>query len=180
MTPVQPRLSWEPLWAFAAGRQWTLVELAERTGVSRRVLQRWQAEGAIPERSAERAAVALGLCPELLWGQAWEDATAHLVEKADAAEEAERAAGDAEAARRRAMRAERDRRYRLRHLERVLAAERERQRVLRTEHRAGHNAYRRAYFRRNRERILEQQNQRREAGRRAGTEGPRSVDEAVA
>ena len=48
----------------------TMGDMAMMLGVSRRNLIRWSFEG-IPERSADRAAVTLGLHPAELWPEWW-------------------------------------------------------------------------------------------------------------
>lgn len=51
-----------------AGRGcYTLVALAHDIGTTDRTIHRWITAGGIPDRSADTAAVALGLVPELIW-----------------------------------------------------------------------------------------------------------------
>lgn len=51
----------------------SLLELAERTGVTDRSISRWHTTGAIPERAADLVATRLGLHPALVWGESWWD-----------------------------------------------------------------------------------------------------------
>lgn len=81
--PLQPRLPWDDLWAYASDDN--MKDFAARTGADRRDLHRYRAAGGVPERAADRIAVALGLTPELIWGvEVWAEATSVLVERADA------------------------------------------------------------------------------------------------
>jgi hypothetical protein len=45
--------------------------LSEMIGISTRAITRWRTSGGIPWTSADEAAVALGLHPALVWGDAW-------------------------------------------------------------------------------------------------------------
>lgn len=45
----------------------SLTELADATGFSRRTATRWRAAGGLDDRMADAAAVALGLHPALIW-----------------------------------------------------------------------------------------------------------------
>ncbi len=81
---MTPRLPWEPLWELAEERRLSLMGLARATGANVRCLHRWRAVGSVPEQSADRLAVALGVTPELVWGvDAWAEATAYLIAKAE-------------------------------------------------------------------------------------------------
>lgn len=104
-------LPWDDLWAYVCDRgiarnettnraDWqgdTLVQLAERTGMAKRTLNRWKERGSLPERSADRVAVALGVLPGEIWPWYLEDAV------------------EEERARLRALEAGRRRRYRASH-----------------------------------------------------------------
>lgn len=50
---------------------YTVLAAVEQIGVSKQVWQRWAHTG-LTVIEADRAAVALGLTPELLWGQDWD------------------------------------------------------------------------------------------------------------
>lgn len=45
----------------------SVVEMAERTGICDRSIVRWLATGAVPDRSADRLAIALELHPAIVW-----------------------------------------------------------------------------------------------------------------
>lgn len=52
-----------------------ITRLADMIGVSRRNVHRWQRDG-VPEAAADRAALAIGLHPCEVWGDAWWDLAA--------------------------------------------------------------------------------------------------------
>lgn len=71
----------EPLWRLAEVRAdlhseggktgFTQQVFADMISTSTRAVQRWFVDGTIPWVSADEAAVALGLHPSLVWGDAW-------------------------------------------------------------------------------------------------------------
>lgn len=61
----------EPLLELARGRGYTDGQLAELVGASIRTVQRWKNNSKIRVDLADRAALALGLHPVLLWGSLW-------------------------------------------------------------------------------------------------------------
>ncbi len=56
------------------GTAWSDRNLADLLGVTRRAVVRWRHAG-IPIYSADRAAVALGVHPSLIWPEWWEGAS---------------------------------------------------------------------------------------------------------
>ncbi len=50
-------------------------QLAVALGTSRQQVRRWQAGGRLQEETADRAAVALGLHPVMIWPEWWEATT---------------------------------------------------------------------------------------------------------
>lgn len=50
------------------------VDLAACIGTTRRQLVRWQADGGIPVREADRVACRLGVHPSFFWGPDWFEA----------------------------------------------------------------------------------------------------------
>lgn len=63
-----PRYEFEPLARAAGGG--SARDLAERLGVTSRTIFRWKADG-IPDVQADRAAIAIGQHPALLWPTDW-------------------------------------------------------------------------------------------------------------
>ena len=65
----------EPLYELARRKadtaDFTQVEFANMIGVSERALHRWRERGGIPWTTADEAAIAIGLHPMLVWGDAW-------------------------------------------------------------------------------------------------------------
>lgn len=99
--PLQPRVSWAALWDYARRRGITeMGRLSELCGVDVRDLYRYRSAGEVNERAADRIAVGLGDVPENIWGDEYAEATACLIEKAEAEEAAERAAKRADSSRR--------------------------------------------------------------------------------
>ena len=45
----------------------SLSEMADRTGLCERSIVRWMKTGAVPDRSADRLAIALDLHPSIVW-----------------------------------------------------------------------------------------------------------------
>ncbi len=81
----------EPLRAIAAAQAdrhadteatggFTQRLFADMIGMTDRSVTRWMQDGRIPWSSADEAAVALGLHPALVWGDAWWDVKGDLAE----------------------------------------------------------------------------------------------------
>lgn len=66
---MRPRFPFDPL-AEAAGNPSPAV-LARQLGLHRRTVHRWRAAGCVPDRQADRAAVALGHHPAEIWPIEW-------------------------------------------------------------------------------------------------------------
>jgi hypothetical protein len=74
-------LPFEPLWNLARLRAdegvavgvdgFTVTRFAEMTKTTTHAATRWRRDGTVPWFSADAAAVALGLHPSLVWGDAW-------------------------------------------------------------------------------------------------------------
>ncbi len=89
---LQPRLSWNALWSYANNRGIrSIARLAELTGMDRRSFSRYRSSGEVNELAADRIAVALGDVPESIWGAQYADATAGMIERAEAEVQAQRA-----------------------------------------------------------------------------------------
>ena len=67
-TKTRPRYSWE---AFTnTTRPATAGEVARRTGVTLRTIERWKKHG-IPELQVDHVAIAYDLHPALIWPEQW-------------------------------------------------------------------------------------------------------------
>lgn len=133
---------------------WTPRDLADLLGMKPATVWRWQARG-IPFEQADRVATALEIPPDVLW-PAWADWMAARIAKLDAADEKNRQARlkrDRDRKRReyqdpvkRAKKQAQNRAYRAAYHDGLLEEDRRRA-VART-------AARRAYYRKNRDRLL--------------------------
>jgi hypothetical protein len=65
----------KPLWDIARAQAddpgMSVVEFAHACRTTERAVTRWRSNGMVPWISADEAAVALGLHPMLVWGNAW-------------------------------------------------------------------------------------------------------------
>jgi transcriptional regulator with XRE-family HTH domain len=80
----------EPLYSIAAGMsdnpRFTQAEFARMINVTQRAINRWKSKGGIPWTSADEAAIAIGLHPMLVWGDAWLNVKGDFEKLADEAE----------------------------------------------------------------------------------------------
>lgn len=64
----------EPLYNIVAGSadaEMTTTEFARRLNTTTVAVNRWRRQGGIPWVSADEAAIAIGLHPLVVWGDAW-------------------------------------------------------------------------------------------------------------
>jgi hypothetical protein len=81
--PIQPLLDllgpFHPLPKDGqSSSQTSTVPFAERVGVSRRQVVRWQARGTLAWYDADKAACAYGLHPSYVWGDQWDEIASWL------------------------------------------------------------------------------------------------------